>query len=55
LPFSVLRSSTICLSTKGKRAKTKTNATLHTCYILIDVAYCRNLKFMGDIVNWVVV
>jgi len=29
LPFLVLRSSTICLSTKGKRPKTKTNATLH--------------------------
>jgi hypothetical protein len=51
LPFSVLRSSTISLFTKGKRAKMKTNATLYTCYILIDVAYCRNLKFMGDIVN----
>jgi len=33
----------------------KTNTTLHTYYILINVAYCRNLRFMGDIVHWVVV
>jgi hypothetical protein len=40
---------------KKKKARMKTNTILHTYYILIDTAYCCDLKFMGDIVNWVVI